>query len=147
MPLPASLSTCEVVVHEVLADEAAGYVRHDEVLGGGVERARDIGLWLTLEGSTTIVERLPDWAAYPRQRGSARLFTLAPGQVGRYRANFRFIGCACNSAWFYEDWVVHVGNGRIEPDRFVRGDPDRDVDHRVHLYGATTRPAGRRPRR
>jgi hypothetical protein len=42
-----------VVVHEVLADEATGYVRYDEVLGGDLVRARDIGLWLTPEGSTT----------------------------------------------------------------------------------------------
>jgi hypothetical protein len=67
-------------------------------------------------------------AAYPRDRGSAHLFTLAPGQVGRYRANFRFTftECACDPGWFYEEWVVHVGSGPVEPDRFVHSEPDRD---------------------
>lgn len=142
--LPVALRMGEVAVHEVLSDEATGYARHDEVLGGGTERARDVGLWLTLDDSAVIVERLPGWAAYPRDRGSARLFTLAAGQVGRYRANFRFTvtQCACNPSWFYEEWVVHVGNGRVEPDRFIHSEPDHDVDHRVHLYGGTIRPAG-----
>jgi hypothetical protein len=30
---------------------------------------------------------------------------------------------------------VHVGNGRVDADRFVRGSPDHDIDKRVHLYG------------
>jgi hypothetical protein len=145
VPLPATLPTCDVVVHEVLADEAADYMRHDEVLTGGVEQARDVGLWLTLEDSTTLVERLPGWAAYPRPRVPAHLFRLGPGQVGRYRANFRFTGCACNPSWFYEDWLVHVGNGWVEPNRFVLGEPDHDVNDRVHLYGGPTRPAGHSP--
>jgi hypothetical protein len=100
-------------------------------------------LWLSLDGATVPVERLPGWAAYPRPRPSGRLFTLGPGQVGRYRANFRFAGCACNPGWFYESWVVHVSNGGVEADRFIQGRPDRDVDDRVHLYGATRSPAER----
>jgi hypothetical protein len=75
------------------------------------------------------------------------LFKLRPGQVGRYRANFRFTGCACDPSWFYEDWVVHVSNGPVEPDRFLQGRPDHDVDDRVHLYGGAARPAARRHRR
>jgi hypothetical protein len=55
-----------VVIHEVVADEAAGYVRHDEVAGGGVDRARDLDLWLSREGSALVVDRLPGRAAYPR---------------------------------------------------------------------------------
>ncbi|MEU4398080.1 hypothetical protein [Micromonospora orduensis] len=149
VPLPASLPMCDVAVHEVLYDEAAGHVRHDEVLGGGVERARDVGLWLTMNGSTTIVDRLPGRAADPRDRGATRLFTLSPGQVGRYRANFRFTftQCACNPSWFYEDWVVHVGNGPVEPDGFVHREPDHDVDNRVHLYGGSVRPTAGSPHR
>jgi hypothetical protein len=58
-----------------------------------------------------------------------------PGQVGRYRANYRFTGCGCNPSWFYETWVVHVSNGCVNTDRFIQGRPDRDVDDRVHLYG------------
>jgi hypothetical protein len=75
VPLPPSLPMCDVAVHEVLYDEATGYVLRDEVRGGGVERARGMGLWLTLVDSATIVERLPGRAAYPRDRGTARLFT------------------------------------------------------------------------
>jgi len=135
---------CDVAVHEVLSDEATGYARHHEVLSGGTERARDVGLWISLDGAAAIVERLPGRAAYPRDRGSSRLFTLAPGNVGRYRANvrFTFTECACNPSWFYEEWVVHVGNGPVEPDGFIRSEPDHDVDNRVHLYGGTIRPAG-----
>ncbi|MEV0810962.1 hypothetical protein [Micromonospora sp. NPDC050200] len=140
--LPAALPAGDVVIHEVLVDEAVGYMRHDEVRVGSSELARDCGLWLTLSDAAMLVERLPGRAAFPRQRGPARLFTLAPGQVGRYRANFRFTGCACNPSWFYEDWVVHVSNGQVEPEQFIHGEPDRDVDDRVHLYGGTTRPGG-----
>jgi len=46
-------------------------------------------------------------------------------------------------AWSYEDWTVHVSNGPVEPDRFLHGQPDRDVDQRVHLYGRAARPADR----
>jgi hypothetical protein len=88
----------------------------------------------------------PVLGRHPRPRPSARLFTLGPGQVGRYRANFRFIGCACDPSWFYESWLVHVSDGNVAADRFIRGRPDRDVDDRVHLYGATRSPAGRRQR-
>ncbi|WP_433381263.1 hypothetical protein ACQPZX_16780 [Actinoplanes sp. CA-142083] len=132
--LPAALPVGDVAVHDVLFDEAVGYRRQDRTLGGGVEAAREIGLWLTIEDSAVIVERLPSQAAYPRDRGKGRLFTLAPGQVGRYRANFRFrvTQCQCDPSWFYEDWVIRVGN---EP-----GGPDFDVDDRVHLYGGARRP-------
>lgn len=141
--LPALLPASEVAIHDVLADEASGYVRHDEVLYGGADRSRDVGLWLTNEGSVLTVERLPGWAAYPADCGSARLFTLQPGEVGRYQANFRFTGSCCNRAWNYENWSVHVSNGRVESDRFVRGKPDHGIDKRVHLYGGPARSAGR----
>ncbi len=109
--LPASLPNAEVVVHEVLADEAVGYRHHAEVLTGKLQRASDVGLWLGFEGAAVIVQRLPGSAAYPPPRRPARLFTLQPGQVGRYKANFRFTGCACNPSWYYESWTVHIGNG------------------------------------
>jgi hypothetical protein len=87
--------------------------------------------------STLVVDRLPGHAAYPRQSGSARLFTLLPGQIGRYRANFRFAGttCGCNPSRYYEDWLRLIANGEIPTDGFVTGAPDHDIDHRVHLYG------------
>ena len=137
MALPASLPTCDLAVHDVLYDEAAGYVRHEEVRAGDKDEARGAGLWVTIAGPTTIVDRLPTGAAFPRDRGKARLFALATGQVGRYRANFRFTvtRCACDPSWLYEDWVVHIGNGLLEPEAFVHREPDRDVDDRAHLYG------------
>jgi hypothetical protein len=138
-----------VAVHDVLRDEVTGYARHHEVVGGDAEQARDVGLGVTVDGSAAVVGRLPTLAAYPHGRGPARLFTLAAGQVGRYRANFRFTvtQCPCNPSWFYEELVVHVGNGRVEPDRFIHHEPDHDVDHRVHLYGGTSRPTGGSRRR
>jgi hypothetical protein len=123
------------MIHDVLADEATGYAAHAESASGGLKQARDVGLWLSSKGPALVVERLPGHAAYPRQSGSARLFTLEPGQVGRYRANFRFTGGACDPSWFYEDWLIHLCNGQINADRFVQSEPDHDVDHRTHLYG------------
>src|SRR5438552_5064367 len=65
VPLLVPLPTGDVVVHELLADEATGYARRDEVLVGGVERAREVGLWLSLDGAQLVVDRLPGSAAYP----------------------------------------------------------------------------------
>jgi hypothetical protein len=144
--LPASLPAGEVVVHEVLADEAVDYVRREDMLAGELRRSRDVGLWLSVAGMIVTVERLPGWAAYPRSGRSARLFSLGPGQVGRYRANFRFTGCACNPSWFYETWTVHISNGSVDADRFVRGTVDYDVDNRMHLYGGASSAAGRERR-
>jgi hypothetical protein len=142
--VPASLPAGKVVVHEVLADEAV-YVRHDETLAGDLGRVRDLGLWLSLDGATVTVDRLPGRAAYPRPRPPARLFTLGPRQVGRYRANFRFTGCACNPSWFYETWTMHSSNGSVDADRFIQDTVDHDVDDRVHLYGGAP-PSTRRKR-
>ncbi len=127
----------DVVLHDVLADEATGYARHEKSGAGGTKQARDIGLWLSWKGSALAVERLPCRAAYPRQGVSARLFALEPGQVGRYRANFRFTGCGCDPSWFYEDWLIHVCNGKIDVDGLISHKPDHEVDHRVHLYGGS----------
>lgn len=135
----------EVAVQDVLADEAAGYAWRSEVFGGSPGRAGDVGLWLAVEDATLVVGRLPGCAAYPRPRGHARLFTLGLGQVGRWRANFRFTGCMCSPSWYFEDWLVHVSNGVVEPGRFVEGTPERAVDQRVRLYGGVARTAG--PRR
>ncbi|TDC72194.1 hypothetical protein E1193_28280 [Micromonospora sp. KC606] len=135
----------DVVVHEVLADEAAGYVCHDEVTGSGVDGARDLDLWLSMVSSSLVVDRLPGLAAYPRQSGPARLFVLLPGQIGCYRANFRFTftTCACNPSSYYEDWLILVANGQVRSDGFISREPDHHVDHRVHLYGGPRRPRQR----
>lgn len=145
MRLPAVMPVGEVAVQDVLADESSGYKRSQKLFGGGLKRAGDVGLRLTIDGSAVVVDRLPGWAAYPRPRGYTRLFTLGPGQVGRWRANFRFTGCMCGPSWYFEAWLMQVSNGVVEPGRFVEGDPDRDIDERVHLYGGARRPAGRRP--
>ncbi|MFD6568725.1 hypothetical protein [Micromonospora profundi] len=139
--LPRSLPETDVVIHEVLADEAVNYQCHDEVLAGGFRQATAIGLWLDRDEATVTVDRLSGSAAYPRPYAPTRLFRLTRGQVGRYRANFRFTGCACSRSWYYEDWLVHVSYGRVTPDCFVHGQPDHDADHRVHLYGGTGRRA------
>jgi len=143
--LPSSLPADDVVIHEVLADEATRYARHDDVISGDADRARDLELWLSSKGSTLVVDRLPGSAAYPRQSGPGRLFVLRPGQVGRYRANFRFTftTCPCNPSWYFEDWLVLIANGETRTDDFIARKPDHDVDHRVHLYGGARRP-GRR---
>ncbi|MEU9516520.1 hypothetical protein [Micromonospora sp. NPDC048169] len=132
-PLPGPFPEAEVVVHDVLADQAVGYQDREGVRAGGVALAREAGLWLGYGRASVVVDRLPGSAAYPRPSASARLFTLAAGQVGRYRANFRFTGCACSPSWYYEEWLVHVAHGPVA--RFGYGEPDRDVDHRVRLYG------------
>lgn len=95
-----------------------------------------------MESGTLVVERLPGWAAYPRQSGPARLFALKSGEIGRYRANFRFTvtTCACNPSWHYEDRLILIANGGMKADGFVSREPDHHVDHRVHLYGGSRRP-------
>ncbi|MFI5895688.1 hypothetical protein ACIA5D_36895 [Actinoplanes sp. NPDC051513] len=117
-------------------------MRQDEVTSGGVQRVRDLDLWLSTETSTLVVDRLPGRAAYPRQSGPARLVTLLPGQIGRYRANFRFTvtTCACNPSWYYEDWLIHIANCGTRTDGFIGRRLDHDIDHRVHLYGGPRRP-------
>lgn len=50
--------------------------------------------------------------------------------MGRWRANFRFTGCACSPSWYFEDWLVQVSNGVVEVDQFVDGRPDREIDER-----------------
>src|SRR3954464_3343961 len=68
--------TSDLLIHEVLADEVAGYMRQSHVVAGGIKRARDLNLWLSSEASTLVVDRLPGQAVYPSQSGPARLFTL-----------------------------------------------------------------------
>jgi hypothetical protein len=102
LAIPSTPPTGDVVIHEMVADESAEYERREQVGSGDLDRARDLDLWLTWKGSTLVVDKMPGRAAYPRQSGQARLFQLQPGQVGRYRANFRytFSECACNPSWF-----------------------------------------------
>ncbi|MEV4343047.1 hypothetical protein AB0J83_01010 [Actinoplanes sp. NPDC049596] len=134
-----------VVLHDVLADEADGYEFRHRLVSGGAELAGEAGLWFTADGPAVIVGRGQKWAAFP-SLGAARLFTVLPGQFGRYRANFRFrvTTCPCNPSWYYENHVLHVSNGYPDPGAFLQGEPLRDVDDRVHLYGGRRRPAAAR---
>ncbi|MGC5019639.1 hypothetical protein [Micromonospora sp. DT47] len=127
-----------ILVHEVLADETTGY-QPVATLSTGAEAAREAGLWIELADGRAVVDRLPGRAAYPLRRISVQLFTLEPGQVGRYRANFRFTGCACAPAWHFEQWTVHVAYAVARPELFLNPTYARDVDDRVHLYGGTAR--------
>ncbi|MBM0256652.1 hypothetical protein [Micromonospora sp. 4G55] len=130
-PLPAGET---VVVHDVLADEAAGY-RPASSVGSGVHALQAVGLHVDLTADHAVIERLPAGAAYPAWRTSYRLFTLQPGQYGRYLANFRFTGRTCAPRWYYEAWTVRVAFASPLPDLFLNAVADRDVDQRVHLYG------------
>ncbi len=142
--LPLSMPAGEVVVHDVLADEAARYTHRDDVFNSDLERARDLGLCLSPKDSGLVVDRLPGGFAYPREYGPTRLFTLRPGQIGSYRANFRFTftTCPCNPSWYYEEWLVLIANGELRTDGFLSREPDHDADRRVHLYGGSRRPTG-----
>lgn len=143
--LRSTLPGDDVVIHDVLADEATRYERRDGVASGGLDRARGLDLWLSKQGSALVVDRLPGHAAYPRQSGPCRLFTLMPGDVGEYRANFRFTftSCPCNPSWFYEEWLVLVSHGEMSNGEFISCKPDHAVDHRVQLYGGSRRPSRR----
>lgn len=136
-PLPAD----EVAVHEVLLDEATGH-RPTEQLRTGPDAVRDAGLWVAWRDGRAAVDRLPGNASYPRPGVHTRLFTLAPGQLGRWRANFRFTGCQCSARWWYEEWTVHVAHPPVTGQPFQDAGWERDRDDRVHLYGGPRR--GRR---
>jgi hypothetical protein len=55
--LPGSLPSGDVVVHDVLADAATGYAQ-EQLLAGGREQARAVGLWLEFHDGTLTVDRL-----------------------------------------------------------------------------------------
>ncbi|SBT39474.1 hypothetical protein [Micromonospora narathiwatensis] len=129
-PLP----TDGIAVHEVLLDEATGY-RPVEQLRTGPAAARDAGLWVEWHDGTALVDRLPGNASFPVRRTGTRLFSLAPGQLCRWRANFRFTGCQCAARWWFEQWTVHVAHAPARPDLFHDAAWARDRDDRVHLYG------------
>jgi len=57
--LPALLPVADVVVHDVLADVAVRYAREEQVLAGGVEHARAVGIWLSWRGVAPAVPGEP----------------------------------------------------------------------------------------
>lgn len=108
------------VVHEILADDAVGYQPAVQT-SCGVDALRAVGLHIESTDNGMVVERLPGSDVYPASRRTSRLFTLKPGEIGRYRANFRFrfTTCACAPRWYYETWTVHVAYARPRPDLFL----------------------------
>lgn len=141
-PLPSD----GLAVHEVLLDEATGY-RPVEQLREGVRAAREAGLWVEWRDGRALVDRLPGRASFPVRRVGTRLFSLGPGEFGRWRANFRFTGCQCAARWWYEDWTVHVAHAPARPDLFGDARWTRDRDDRVHLYGGPAAPRAARSRK
>lgn len=136
----AAFEPADVVVHEILLDEANSYQPASSIEYGR-SAARSAGIWLDADSDDAVtIERLPGRQAYPIQRRPQRLFTLHNGQTGRCRANFRFTGCACAPQWYYEQWTTHIFNGaRPGHEIFVDGQRHHDVDLRVHLYGGPHR--------
>ncbi|XVU29357.1 hypothetical protein ACQPZJ_20480 [Actinoplanes sp. CA-054009] len=146
-PLPSSGEESDAVVHDVLLDEVNGYAPSERVLRGGINLAAEADVCVRAERDAVSVGRGRTWMAFPRHGGPTRLFVLRPGEVGRHRANFRITGCACNPSWYFESQLVHVSNGEVGQDAFLRNAPTHDVDDRVHLYGGRRRsPAERRHR-
>ncbi|MFI7027098.1 hypothetical protein ACIBK1_00140 [Microbispora rosea] len=132
-PLPAAPPGTPLV-HDVLIDTEGG-VRIEERTAAEAEGVR---LRLIETDGGLKVERLPSHASYPVPRHRAHLFTLGPGQVGRYLANFRFTGCACAPCWHYEEWTTYVATLPARRDLFLtRERYDAEVDSRVSLYGLT----------
>lgn len=121
-----------LLVHDVLI-ETEGDVRVHERT---VAEAAEVRLRLTETDDGLKAERLPTYAAYPLLRRHSHLFTLGPGQVGRYLANFRFTGCACAPRWHYEEWTTYVATLPASRDLFLgRERFDAEFDGRVSLYG------------
>ncbi|WP_306366588.1 hypothetical protein [Nocardiopsis sp. CC223A] len=103
------------------AREEARYVSRSEV---------PWSLRLSEHGGLLTVSRAPGGTeAFPR-RWPRPLFTLRPGEVGRYRANFRFTAASHESDWLYSDWILRIGHRAWHTSA-----PAVDVDDRVHLYG------------
>ncbi|MGY0005754.1 hypothetical protein [Micromonospora sp. I033] len=123
-----------LAVHDVLRDEATGYQAAEDSRESATA-IREAGLWIEWHDGRALVDRLPSQASFPVRRVGTRLFALAPGQLGRWRANFRFTGCQCSARWWYEEWTVHVAHAPARPDPFHDARWTRDRDERVHLYG------------
>lgn len=106
-----------------------GY-RPQESVQGRQPHSRPWGLRLREGEGRLSVSRTSVSAAFP-QRWPRPLFELAPGEMGLYRANFRFTKLSHESEWWYADWILRVGYG-VGPQWPA---PVREVDDRVSLYG------------
>lgn len=134
LPLPDALPRPEpdapVLLHDVALREQHGYAPEETVR----RTARSEVPWfLRLREHNdllTVARTSPgETDAFPR-RWPRPLFTLRPGEVGRYRANFRFTAASHMSEWLYSDWILRIGYRA-----WHTSEPDVDVDDRVHLYG------------
>lgn len=96
------------------------------------------GVFLTeAEGRLRVVVSPP--ASRSPAYGPRQLFTLEPGQRGRWRFNGRFTpgGCSCHShQWWYEKWVVNVAylSGTPASNLFTQCEPTYVVDNLVRLF-------------
>ncbi|MGW9346561.1 hypothetical protein [Nocardiopsis flavescens] len=118
-----------VLLHDVDLREENAYVPQETVRYAALTgvpwclRLREHG------GLLTVARSAPDgWEAFPR-RWPRTLFTLRSGEVGRYRANFRFT-VGRDAGRLYGDWTLRVGHGA-----WHTGAPAADVDDRTRLYG------------
>ncbi len=117
-------------------------VDHDGYLPRHVNRSGTVALAkvrfaVTIVDGRCVVDRMSAGAAYPTEREPTRLFTLNRGEIGRFRANFRFVGMCCSPAWYYQEWAVHIGFRERRDDMFLACQrPDHDFDDRVNLYGS-----------
>lgn len=133
-PLPEVSPDHDVVVHDVMMDEAHGY-RPGVVVSCGQQAVNRACLNVIRSGESVSVEIARGWWAYP-YRERDKVFVLGPGQVGRYRANGRVGFCQCDEQWFYEQWNVLVANRtRGDSDLFMGAHFHEDMDDRVHIYG------------
>jgi hypothetical protein len=82
----------------------------------------------------------------PSDQGLLDCFTLCPGEVGGYRANFRFTGCACNPRWYYEQWTAHIDHigslsRAVHPRQADPTSPSRWIPQRGRSVRRTPHPA------
>lgn len=137
--LPESPPGEPVVVHDVVAAHETGY-RFSERMRFGADATAEASPRLETTERGVTVHVHPRWAVYPWHERPSRLFTLAPGEIGIYRANFRFRGwCPCSAEWWYEDWTIRVANAPNRPDLFRATTPRHVADRRVQLYGGRVR--------
>ncbi|CAL9476115.1 hypothetical protein SUDANB121_02953 [Nocardiopsis dassonvillei] len=128
--LPEPDPGAPVLLHDVALREWRGYAPEEEARY--VARS-DVPWFLRLSehgGLLTVARTSPGGTdAFPR-RWPRPLFTLRPGEVGRYRANFRLTAASHLSDRLYSDWTLRIGHRA-----WHTSEPAVEVDDRVHLYG------------
>jgi hypothetical protein len=137
-PVPAG-DQGKVVIHEILMDEETAYKPVEQIRAyDDIDQVDWLSVKKLPDGAIRI-EWNPVWASYPINRRLVEMCTLRPGQLGRYRANFRFTGCACAPRWSYQQWTVNIAHAPAREDLFVQGRFHVEKDDRVSLYGKKAR--------